>query len=285
MFALKTQNQARVGLLKPSGIPAIDWSNPLTKNLVYYGFDTAAGIVDLVSGIPALSGTLPGASATPIGAAAKYNGTTQFTYGDMNSTARNAAATAPYSFAAGFVSLAQQTNNASMFMQATSLGNNPFGVYIPNGANRAARMFFADGAGFTDSANGSVTDNVFHVAVGVADTSGHAGGYFDGAGTAGGNFTTTFSPDSTNRNVIGALGQSSNSAFLNGYVYFGAIWSVRVLTGADAFTLYNDPWCFLIWPEDGVMEWVKTTAGGFVPVFRKTLSQIGGRIGTRQAAN
>lgn len=257
----------RRGQAKPyGGIPRINWSHPLTNGLVWYGYDVDGVVYDLVSGAAQRSGAPPARGATRWGVLGKYNGTSNFVFGDGLEGAKDAGGagaiiqltrSVPYSWATGFISTATQANGTGILFQGSSTLSSPITLFVPTGANAAVQFFVAENASFT-TANGTLTNNIFHTAVCAATGATAQSLYFDGALAGTGSVSSIDSiPANTNSTTkvgLGAVGQSGNTTFWAGSIPFGALWAARIITAGDALLLHQDPWCFLIYPEDDMFS-------------------------------
>jgi hypothetical protein len=253
------------GPLKPAGIPRIDWTHPLARNLIFYAYDVGGNYIDLVSGA---RGTLNVSTNRSARATSQYGTGLKFPVAQSASDwitfpllPRVAAVqnTAPYSWGAGLMCTASGTTG-SWAVNTTDGTNNS--LLIGNGTSSATtfQLATANAAGFLTAAN-TFSLNAYHTALGVATSSTTLNLYVDGKLDSSPTGTTTTFTSSTLQPVINSiLIASSSVSGASNFVYFYAIWQARALSAADARLLHNDPYCFLIFPEDDVFALLKGTA-------------------------
>lgn len=237
------------GQVKPTGIPNIDWTNPITAGLIFYGFDTGSGIVDLTGLNPPLSATntLLG-QATAYGTALYHDGGASPTW--TPGAAVPAAWAGSYTIASAWLPGTMTVNHrVTAFGLAAGAGGQPHyngSVYF-NETEQLSRIYqpwigYSNPGGFFFGAWGSPSPypsaNQYHsLTVTTDNTTGHV--YYDGVQPVGGTGPVV-------------TGYSASSPFFmfgdanyRGFVFFGAIWN-RVLTAAEALSLHENPYSFLL---------------------------------------
>lgn len=266
-------------------LPRLNWAHPLTRGLLFYGYDTGAGcLLDLVDGdtSTAAGTTPPGNKPSRFGSGLTYAETGGSRVFAADTQINKMLLTARYSLACAWY--------ISALPSAAGVFVSPFGIGDA-GTTQQATMMWASGATndmqwALNNVNPAVftanSINTFHSSV-CANTSATAQNiYLDGglktttALTAA--VTTTTAQVTFNANAPASL----NVTGVNGKVFFGAIWT-RTLTAQEAFILHNDPYCFLIYPEDEIFaQWVGTTGAAFDPAavggYNYPWSSIGRRV-------
>lgn len=113
---------------------------------------------------------------------------------------------------------------------------------------------------------------------------GNAEAYLDGVLQTTNAFGAGAPASTATSQVNIGLEQGVNSRNTGMYINV-ALGISRALTAAEQAMLDADPYGMFIWPGDEIFAyWKGTPPPPFTAKFRKTLSQIGGRVGTRQLA-
>ena len=255
------------GKKKPWGsIPRINLMHPLARGLVFYAYDTGGGlVVDLISGSKPtrLNTANPSHKPSPFGAGLKYPGGA--TSGSLVWPALPAVNTI---LAARLYSIACAWYYTAVPGIAFTCS---FGL---NDAGNVSDASFLFNATATDDMQWSVNNNnpvaftsntlnKFHSLVGANTGATAQSVYFDGALKTTTALTASITT-TTSRPCIGTLdpattGQGNDQT---GWIYYGAVWN-RTVTSAEAFLLHNDPYCFLIYPEDEMFA--SLVGAGFNP--------------------
>lgn len=253
------------GQRKPYGsIPRINWDHPLSRNLISYGYDVGCGPIDLVTGGQR---TITTATNPPFGGpkASKYgSGLTSIETAGVvaglytlpgNSDISNLVVSAPYSFACGI--MYTTAPGVGYFERIFSTCDTTSGTPVLIGAaNVAADDYFfqfVSGAVQNTTAAGALKVNQFQTLLGVALTGTTTACYVDGALSISPSVTTTGAATPT---ALPTFHGSRNLAVavMGGFIYYGALWKNRALTASEARLLHDDPYCFLIYPEDEMFE-------------------------------
>lgn len=274
---------ARRGPAKPYGsIPRIDWSHPLAAKLAVYVYDIGGVYVDLVNTV---SGTVVSASATfpsvvtnKYGSGFKFAGTVgssgfvSFANASGHPTYTNFGGTLPWSFVAGTI-----YTSANSF---TSLGAIATTCSTDNAEDTGPALYTLGSStvltvGFNNGAtnvsyNGSIAAD-YQTWGCVSETSTTADLYRNGVldknatsisstthsvATAG--KTGCFSVNAftaTNWGDTGGLAQNNP-----GFLPFYAGW-LKALTPTEFKQIHDDPYCFLIYPEDEIFASIVGTSG------------------------
>lgn len=247
------------GKKKPwNSIPRINWAHPLAWGLSFYGYDAGGNYIDLVNGS---AGKLNVGTTNHVtrkisqwGTGLKYPITSNLNdWVSFPLIPRISAigATVPYSWAAGCMSTASGPTNAPFVVTGDPSANT--GPVIGVGSV-SATTFSVGSANIvnTNTAAGTFSTNVFHTPVGVAISPTVLNIYVDGRLDSSPTVsTTTFTsaflqPLINSNDTLGSAGGGAN------FVYYFALWNNRALSATDASLLHNDPYCFLIYPEDEI---------------------------------
>lgn len=242
------------GQKKPwNSIPRINRQHPLARGMLFYGYDTGAGlIIDLINGLKPtlLNSPAPPNKPTALGAGSNYanaGGSWQF---PISATINNSLSTSLYSIASAW------------YLTALPTAGNFAGVFGVNRAASATDDTILLAATASNDMQWSVADinptpftgnsvNVFHSFVGANTSATAQSLYFDGklAATTAltASLSTTTSQPAFNTNSASAGGGNN----IVGWVYYGILWN-RTVTAAEALLLHQDPYCFLIYPEDDI---------------------------------
>jgi hypothetical protein len=247
------------GQVKPyASIPRIDWSHPLAKNLIFYGYDIGGQVIDLVRGtIGTNVNTNVVRGMSQFGPGVQYPGTGIIAPVEFPHTSAidNVTAAVPYSFAAAYYLTSAPGTGAGGGFGCFIFGSNDGGGFtdatIDVGRTGTADVDFC----YNDNqiaVTGLSTVNKFHTALGVATGVSTQNNYFDGTLAS----TSAVNPSSNTHTAHQPVyneyqpGGASAGNGVPGFVYYGALWSGRALTAQDAQLLHQDPYCFLIYPED-----------------------------------
>ena len=263
------------GKIKPYGsIPRINMQHPLARGLVFYGYDASGYLVDLVgSSRPSLLNTpAPPALMSPFGSGLKYtSGQGSYIFPATNRV--------DSIFAAKFYSIATAWYITALPSVTLTC---PFGVN--QGASVANTALLWDSTATTDMAfsvnnsrpagTGTNSVSAFHTFVGTNTAASAQQTYFDGkplTTTA----TATAVASTVGQPMFNSLAPATANASngVNGWIFYGAVWN-RTLTANEAFILHNDPYCFLIYPQDEIFA----TLQGHFPAFRQPWTTTGRKI-------
>lgn len=254
------------GQIKPyNSLPSIDWAHPLADGLATYCYDAGGFIIDLVRGCflttVACSGSqqfqfgrqlaipnagygymppFPTGHTGPFGSAAPYSAwlATFFT-----------GATGP-SFPDSACVTIQDANNT----EDTFFGFNTTPATDPSFPNNVACLFSNSNA-----ANFNVTKTIgqfqtWGVSVPTVNSAfQYANGNVDNQSYTG---STIWTSDTTAQIMYNTASINSGQTFgngINGFIPGFGMWS-RALKQADFVQLNQDPWCFLIYPEDEMLN-------------------------------
>lgn len=255
---------SRSGKNRPYGsIPRIDWRHPLTRGLIFYGYDTGTGlVVDLVRGLrssPSL-GTISGNTSSPFGSAINYASGNAGIFFPITSEINAIFLNGLYSMACAWYITALPSIAFTC----------PFGINDAAGNNASA--FLWDSAGNTDmqwaiaNVNPALftanSVNTYHSLLGTNETATSQSVYFDGALKTTTALTATFATSicAPCFNMFAATAGGANGNGITGKVFYGALWNRRV-SPEGAKQMFDDPYCFLIYPEDEMFaEWVGASA-------------------------
>ena len=271
----------RFGQTKPPGIPRIDWTHPLARGLVFYGFDTGTGlIIDLARGrgMNKIS-TWPSPQPSYRGQGQLWNASGS-AYFNSDAEIRNVTGSPPWTAAEAFI----KTGNVAAYAQSLNrtANNGRSNPYINWGFqhNRGGvgqnylDLFLTSASTFYDlGTTSSVVTNQFTSAAIVASSSSAASCYFNGSLL---NSATGLTIGSTNTNdaiLFGGADATTSYLPFAGFVFYGAFWS-RALSAAELLQLHVDPYCFLRFPAQ-VTPWeVRAPTGGGTPVATDSSSSL-----------
>lgn len=250
------------GQVKPYGsIPRINWAHPLADGLVSYGYDIGSGPIDLVTGGQV---TIANSSNPPFGGPkpSKYGSalTSIQTAGSVTTGLFNlptsadivtTVAAAPYSFACGFMFTATPPTFtiSNVFCVCDATAGRSFGICVAPASTTDFAFSFATGS-TNNTASGLNVINAFNTALGVALTGSTTACYVNGVLAISPAVTTTGAGLSGSRPSFFGKRSEAGQTVQSGYIYYGAIWKGRALTASEARLLHDDPYCFLIYPED-----------------------------------
>jgi hypothetical protein len=244
---------AHRGQKKPwNSIPRLNWAHPLTKGMVFYGYDTGCGlVVELVYGLKSslLNSPQPPPRPTAFGQGNKYvsgGGSANF----PATTGTNAMlANHPYSIACAWYLTALPSLGFTGIFGMNETGSTTDNAILLFGtASNDVQWAVANNNPTPLAIN---TINQYHTFLGTNSnpTATAQNIYFDGklAGTTAiaAAATTTAAQPIFNSNSGGAGAGNG----VNGWVYYGIVWN-RTISAAEARKLHDDPYCFLIYPED-----------------------------------
>lgn len=252
------------GQRKPWGsTPRINWDHPLTKGLISYAYDTGSGPVDLVSGgqrtllstaNPPLSGQFSSkwGSGLRSGAGSGVVGVCTL---PANAAVRAVCAAAPYSYSCGFTTTANPTftgQGARIYSTCKSASANTHLLVGLASPGQTDIWFQFGGWEAHSSAAGAIRLNEFQTGTGVCISNTSVQGYVDGAIVF--NDTVTQATQAADATLLITFqgGRATNSQIVPTIIHYGAIWEKRALTAAEARLLHDDPYCFLIYPEDEI---------------------------------
>jgi len=265
-----------MGQKKPwNSIPRINWAHPMTRGLISYGYDVGCGPIDLVTGGQR---TITNSTSPPFGGtkSSKYGSGLASITGSVttglytlpsNANINNLVVASPYSFACGLMLTAtpgsasfnqvfttcDATVNTPIMIGVASVGTDNFWFNFANGANQ-------------NTAAGALKINTFQTLLGVALTGTTAACYVDGVLNLSPAVTTTSGSVPTSQPAFFGLRSSAGQNMPSGFIYYGALWKNRALKAPEARLLHDDPYCFLIYPEDEMFAELGTSAIQIFPV-------------------
>lgn len=241
--------------------PRIDWSHPLAQSLSIYCYDMGGCIIDLVNGgLITVNGTSglqqsqPGpvlripltgfGNMPPLPAGeSRWGGTAPFTGAMATVFVGNSGPTNPDSVV---VSIQDAGNTEN-----TAFGFNTFDTtHSANGNNNVAAVFA--NASAVQYVNNKILLNTFQSWCAVAASGSVAHLYANGKHDSDFAGTTTDTSTPNGQVMYNTASINAGQTFgngINGFVYYFAMWS-RALSQEEALSLHQDPYQFLIYPED-----------------------------------
>lgn len=285
------------GQRKPwPSVPRINWNHPLAEGLLFYVYDAGGFYIDLVQNQlgKMQSGTTVASTGTySLGAGIKWpgaNNSGEIVF-PVSNGAKALGATVPWSTACATYYLA---GASGVFVAATGVSNtlgDTGPCFLTNIVNNSTMSMAPDNGNTIPNFTQTIASNTFQTwsasTNGTTSLNFYANGKLDSSPTVA---STTFSIASEspyvviNNGVDGVTGGNSNGpGGLSGYLPYYAAWN-RVLTATDNWTLHNDPWSLLIFPEDDMFATLvgasATTAAlsGFTRAEFKALIQPTGKV-------
>jgi hypothetical protein len=241
--------------------------------LIAYAYDAGSGPIDLVTGGQrAITNTVNppfgGPKATKYGTAlTSISGTTTLGIVTMpsNPVLESFHNFAPYTFACGFMltTTPGSGSNPILFSVCDAATSTPikFGPAFNTATDFAVSM--GDNASIA-TATGLLKINQFQSIVASATTSNNSNLYIDGALALATAASTTGGSMTGARMAFHGYRNAAGQNVPGGSVYFGVVWKGRALTAAEARLLHDNPYCFLIYPEDELFDTVG--GGGLVAI-------------------
>lgn len=266
------------GTTKPyNSVPRIDWSHPLAAGLATYCYDAGGSIIDLVYGhqmTMGANGTAPFGSQQsqfgrgkqipldgwgfmppfPVGKIAPFGGTAPFSaaMGTLFT-----GTTGPSSPDSACATIQDAANTEDTFF-----GFNTFPPTDGTNPNKVAAVF----------TNANVCTFNINIAPGTFQAwsmtaiTGSAQLYYNGAADNTYSGTTTFNSDTTAQVMYNTASINTGQQFgngANGFIFYFAMWG-RPLSAQEHLQLSQDPYCFLIYPEDEIFETLIGVSGGAI---------------------
>jgi hypothetical protein len=246
------------GQMKRPGIPRIDRTHPLAQGLLFYAFDTGAGVV------LELAGARPGAVVA--GSVANPSVVTPWGYGlgwsangslafSSDAAIRNATAAPPWTAACAY------DMNATVGLQGTPFGrtanNNasqPFENWSFDTAvagNGNTRFGWNNGGLFNTFTWTGQLQNAFTSVGIVAASASTVLNYAQGALVNTATSQTVQSVNTTDSIGISGLSSAGLAGTFRGVVFYGGFWA-RALLASEILQLHFDPYAFLIFPDDEI---------------------------------
>lgn len=273
---------ARRGPNKPFGsIPHINFKHPLAADLVFYGYDTGAGVViDLVGGASGVFenfGTVQGVSTSQFGSGTNYQNNGQnclLASPDITSpiVVNLMSTTAVFSAACGFNPTVAVPNTGGLgpellFGHNMALANNWAINSFYLSSTTVGDYQYAVGAtsvgGATAFTSPAINIGAYNCIVGVSSSpAGAQSIYMNGslAGTTS-QATNVLGPRAGSQiNIHGWGSGGTVNDPMTGFTYWGGIWA-KALSPADALQLYLDPYCLLTYPEDEMFATLVGSSG------------------------
>lgn len=240
------------GQIKPAGLPKIDWSNPITTGLVFYGFDTGSFCVDLVgsNGQATKTGTITSA-LTPLGTALNYDPGTFGNYSQFTVNAQLAAVlnSTYFTMSCGLFGYAPSNSDDT---DAFLIGNSSASRYLSLFYyNTPTSWIFVTPAG-THGSGASLTSGAFNTLTAACNNT-TANFYLNGVLNSSSSLTTQTTFASGDFICIGGDPTSNYDNFSAQSIFNAGIWS-RVLSPSEILQLQLDPYSFLVFPEDEIFE-------------------------------
>jgi hypothetical protein len=270
--------------LKPIGVPRINWSHPLARDLICYFFDTGDAIVELVRGWSSSTLGVPVSYGdnSPFGASLRWLGTQDTAIWfdtanrdprlrTLNSVSGFTAACACYPTTEAVANTTASATDQGIFSRVRINGNAgtdsmhwfAFHLYRIAAGNNQFALAIADSNGVISrwcapynaaSFTGLASVGNYHTLTMTMNGAGtQSQAYGDGYNITGTAFTACTlhnGTDTTDHIVFGnktTTTQANNSdiPYPGGYIFWGACWD-RELSHSDHALLHNDPYCLLL---------------------------------------
>jgi hypothetical protein len=252
------------GNFKPEGIPRINWDHQMAQGLVFYGYDTGRGVIDLCSGRqPATIGAIPQYKPTAFGMATAYNNLTTVSF--PSDSVIEASMTIPMSAACAFTRTSQMADFARPFCRTANDGASlPFEnfafQYHPSPAFIQVALSISGNTRVPFNVGIDQGTNLYTTCAVTVDSVGSPRTYFNGAINTLGSAVSL--SNYHNQSNILFSGSAAGSVYQpwSGAVFWGAIWDGRTLSQRDNVRLHTNPYDFLIFAEDDVASTGRGTA-------------------------
>lgn len=275
----------RRGQAKPFGsIPRINWAHPLAQKLVSYVYDAGNGcIVDLFEGrlgtIIRSGGNSILNTSTRYGAGIRYQaGFADCSITQLNPVSSQLTLGTPYTIAAGLFQIATPDDATILCIRDVVSGN--FGFELQTSTDHFFVIYVPVASGGDTRVNtsaGTNSLNTFHTFIAVADSATTGKVYCDGVLDQSPSGSNVISDAMGATNTYTCFNTKTNSSLgsggINGFIYYQASWK-RTLTATEARLLHDDPYCFLIYPEDEIFATLVGVAAGATIDFRTQFSSI-----------
>lgn len=290
---------SRRGQNRPYGsIPRINRAHPLAANLKIYTYDAGGVIIDLVNGcvgsLVSLGGATVSNASSKIGGGIKFtsNGglNDEYVVFPQNPAANTFSAANPnYTEIVGtFYTAAPSLAPFNINVVVGICGQNNNGatggaqfVNTPNGASQnTLAVIWANGATIS-TYNQTIAQNTFQtwgtIATGATTATFYANGNFEQNLTGIGSTVYDLVANGFGGGQLYYAQGGGVSSGIAGFVPFFACWDRR-LSAAEMLQVHNDPYCFLIYPEDemfAMLVGVTITPPASVLSFGATMPMMG----------
>lgn len=263
----------RYGQYKRAGIPSINWDHPLAQGLLFYVYDAGGYYLDLVqhqSGKLEANTTVASVGSYPLGYGVKWPGANNSSdiFFPVSNGAKSLGATIPWSTACGTYYLGSPSG---VFVAATGVSNalgDTGPCFLTNIVNNTVMSMAPNNGATIPNFVQTISLNTFQTWAASTNSATvlnmYVNGKLDSSPTLA---STTFSIATASPYVVldngvtSAIGGNSNGpGGISGYLPYYAAWA-RALTAADNFQLHNDPYCFLIYPEDDIFPALSAPSG------------------------
>lgn len=273
----------RRGQQKPwPSIPRINLAHPLAQKLAIYCYDIGGSYIDLVNGGQSALTSTSGRASSKFGLGVSFPSATSFGSMPQNNNATLVGQTAPFSVAiATFYPAALGAIDATLVCTGEVANTANTAIAFSTGNPSSIMGAIYDNGAFNETYNQAAAVATFqswgYTAKSTSAGDLYANGALDKSVTG---ITTTLAVGTSQ--VMFNSAQANTQAFgggLNGFLPYFAIWNNRVLTAADWRQLHDDPYCFLIYPEDEIFasliglqaQAAVLTGGGTAPLFAPML--------------
>lgn len=267
---------------KPSLGTNINWGSPLTDALIaYLPYNESIGPPsDLLTGKASVATSTPTSYSfdSHFGDGRLYGSGTYHTYADANLAVEGR----PFSFVVwckvSSVGTGTQKGIASLADVAAPTSGTPIFIVLHDKTAGKIDYYSDDAGAYTTGALTIAAEQPLCICVTWAPVVGwqyYLNGVLDGAIAGGG---TLLNARATGFLYLG----SGFNAQMTGQIYGAAVWS-RLLRAADAMELYMNPNVMLYTAEEiADFPSIAAAGGGSSTIFRKSLSRLGTRTGSRQ---
>jgi hypothetical protein len=264
-----TKLRMPTGQYKRPGLPRIDTDHPLAKGLIAYAYDWGGGVVDLINGgqgkITTSTNNITVGSGR-YGQGVKYPGTagaSALITLPANAHVANFSTAAPFSFATAVFNTATP---GGIIAVGTGDPSDTSGVNYGVGGTNAWTVYAVNGTLATTATGTNPLNSFNSILTSVASSASwsiYANGKLDQTGTT--NATQTLTAQQITFNGVQPNTITGETGGANGFVHYFAIWN-RALTATEAAQLHNDPYGFLIYPEDEIFSTVVGASAVIAPI-------------------
>jgi hypothetical protein len=253
---------SRRGQVKPYGsIPRINWAHPVTAGLIVYLYD-AGIVIDLVTGTSQTLNTgSVNRAGSPIGEGYLY-GSGQMIQLPHQRSVDVAGATVPWTQVVASYFTTAPSGAAFRILagsRAPTSENGPKFAIGGAGGNQIQQSFNDGNSGiaFTVLPAANTYQTWASVATGPTNALMYVNGVLDSTQNALSSSTFDMTPYNGAWQMSTASGSGSPGTFLCPYM---GVW-LRVLSAVEMRLLHDDPYCFLIYPEDEIFSLLVGGAG------------------------
>jgi len=218
--------------------------------MVFYAYDTGTGqVVDLVDGLQGTNSSAFKPTPSPQGSGNRYTSGGPFVAFPNTSNIVGIFPSSLYSFATAWnITALPSVAFTGAFCVSDTATNTATGLQWDSGATNNMVAIYANTNTSTFTAN---SVGVYHSVVGTNTSATSQNTYFDGKLAVTSAITAAFTATAYQPVLNSEQSNFPTGNGVAGWIYFAALWN-RTITAAEARQLHDDPYCFLIYPEDEI---------------------------------